>query len=240
MFVHPTAVRQAALQLVAAGLNDCEVARRLGVPRRTVRDWRVPSYVPRERPRCLRCWRPTSPFSFTPDDYAELLGLYLGDGHITRMARAERLRVMLDAKYAQIVADAADLLARIAPFNKVGRQFPHQGRMVTLHAYHAHWSCLLPQHGPGKKHERPIVLRAVAGGAGRAGAVGVPPRLHPLGRLRVPEPDGALRLRVVRLLQLVEGHPRSLRGGLRLRRRGLSRSRHSGAHQPASQRGVDA
>ncbi|MEU8297359.1 hypothetical protein AB0C04_08745 [Micromonospora sp. NPDC048909] len=25
-------------------------------------------------------------------------------------------------------------------------------------AYGKHWPCLLPQHGPGKKHERPIVL----------------------------------------------------------------------------------
>jgi hypothetical protein len=30
--------------------------------------------------------------------------------------------------------------------------------MVTLHAYHGHWSCLFPQHGPGKKCARPIVL----------------------------------------------------------------------------------
>jgi hypothetical protein len=25
-------------------------------------------------------------------------------------------------------------------------------------SYSAHWPCLFPQHGPGKKHERPIVL----------------------------------------------------------------------------------
>jgi hypothetical protein len=32
--------------------------------------------------------------------------------------------------------------------------------MVTLHAYHGHWSCLFPQHGPGKKHDRAIVLES--------------------------------------------------------------------------------
>jgi hypothetical protein len=82
VFVHHPAVRQAALDLIAQGLNDCEVSRRIGVPRRTVRDWRVPPYVPRTNVRslCLRCWRPTSPVTFRPDDYAELLGLYLGDG----------------------------------------------------------------------------------------------------------------------------------------------------------------
>jgi Homeodomain-like domain len=164
MFVHAFEVRQAALDLVAQGVNDCEISRRLGVPRETVRDWRAPRYVPNDdaRPRnrwvCFRCWRPTSLVLYTPADYAELLGLYLGDGHITQMARAQRLRLMLDAKYPTIVDDAADLIARVVPWNDVGRQFPHEGRMVTLFAYHRHWSCLFPQHGPGKKHERPIIL----------------------------------------------------------------------------------
>jgi hypothetical protein len=163
MFVHATAVREAALDLIALGLNDCEVSRRIGVPRQTVRDWRVPSYVPREggprsRSVCLRCWRGTSPVVFTPDDYTELLGLYLGDVHITQMARAQRMRLMLDAKHSVIVEEAAALLARIVPTNKVGRQYPHEGRMATLHAYHGHWTCLFPQHGPGKKSDRRIVL----------------------------------------------------------------------------------
>jgi hypothetical protein len=30
--------------------------------------------------------------------------------------------------------------------------------MATLHACHRHWTCLFPQHGPGKKHDREIVL----------------------------------------------------------------------------------
>ncbi|MEV2241409.1 hypothetical protein [Micromonospora sp. NPDC049891] len=29
---------------------------------------------------------------------------------------------------------------------------------VDVQSYGAHWPCLLPQHGPGKKHERRIVL----------------------------------------------------------------------------------
>jgi hypothetical protein len=105
-----------------------------------------------------RCWGPTSLVRFTAGHYAELLGLYLGDGHISVLARTQRLRLMLDAKYPVIVEDAAELLARVVPENKIGRQYPHQRRMVTLHAYHGHWTCLFPQHGPGKKHDRPIDL----------------------------------------------------------------------------------
>jgi hypothetical protein len=139
-------------------LNDCEVARRLGVPRETVRDWRSPRYVPRPRAVCLRCWSRTSPVAFTAGDYSELLGLYLGDGHISAGARSERLRLMLDAKYPVIVDEAAALLGRVVPDNRVGRQDLYDGRMVTLWAYHRHWSCLFPQHGPGKKHDRAIHL----------------------------------------------------------------------------------
>lgn len=29
---------------------------------------------------------------------------------------------------------------------------------VEVKSYTMHWTCMFPQHGPGKKHERPIVL----------------------------------------------------------------------------------
>jgi hypothetical protein len=74
------------------------------------------------------------------------------------MARAQRLRLTLDAKYPTVVEDAASLMAHVVPDNNVGRQHSHEGRMVTLYAYHQQWSCLFPQHGPGKKHDRTIAL----------------------------------------------------------------------------------
>src|SRR4051812_4174518 len=95
-FVHRPEIRQTALTLVEQGVNDCEIARRLGVARATVRDWRRRTYVPK-LPRevvstCPRCWRPCVPVAFTADAYSELLGLYLGDGHIVAHVRAQRLR----------------------------------------------------------------------------------------------------------------------------------------------------
>jgi hypothetical protein len=33
------------------------------------------------------------------------------------------------------------------------------------------WPCLFPQHGPGRKHERPIALTALAAGDGRRSPV---------------------------------------------------------------------
>jgi hypothetical protein len=93
-----------------------------------------------------------------PADYAELLGLYLGDGHITRLARTERLRIFLDSRHTAIVDETEALLHRCFPQNRIARVHPRGKRMVVLYVYNGHLSCLFPQHGPGKKHDRPIVL----------------------------------------------------------------------------------
>ena len=95
---------------------------------------------------------------FEPADYAELLGLYLGDGHITEMPRTERLRIFLDARYGRVVDETEALLRRCFPHNRIGRLVRHQGAMVILWTYQNHLGCLFPQHGAGKKHERPIEL----------------------------------------------------------------------------------
>jgi Homeodomain-like domain len=156
--MHRPAVRQSALDLAAAGVNDCEIARRLGLPRTTVRDIRHASGRPDVRARCPRCWRPARPVRFTSGDYAELLGLYLGDGHIADGARTQKLRLSLDARYPTILADAEALLRRCFPRNRIGRVVADGGATVIPHVHHAHLSCLFPQAGSGKKHERPIVL----------------------------------------------------------------------------------
>ena len=158
MFVRPVETKTEALRLVTAGLNDCEIARRLEVPRTTVRDWRKPRYVPRDRPSCPLCGERSRPVVIEPESYAELLGLYLGDGHITDMPRTQRLRLFLDARYPAIIDDAARLIQTLFPANRVQRMFAEQGRMAVVWSYSSHLSCLFPQHGDGKKHERPIVL----------------------------------------------------------------------------------
>jgi hypothetical protein len=158
--VHPIETREAALALISVGVNDCEVAHRLGIPRATVRDWRAPRYVARPyEMTCPRCWRGVRRrFGFTDADYMELLGLYLGDGYIALTGRSDRLRLFLDSRYGRIVDEAAALLERSFPGRPVGRISAHGGTMTVLSLYCTHLQCLFPQHGAGKKHERPIVL----------------------------------------------------------------------------------
>jgi hypothetical protein len=156
--VRPVETRTEALRLAAAGVNDCEIARRLEVPRTTVRDWRKLPNGSGYPARCPHCGLRSRQIVIEPEPYAELLGLYLGDGHITAMARADRLRLFLDAKYPTVVDESEAILRSVFPANRVGRVRAEDGRMVVLWAYSSHMTCLFPQHGSGKKHERPIVL----------------------------------------------------------------------------------
>lgn len=159
--MHPPEVKARALELVEQGINDCEISRRLGIPRPTIRDWRRPTYVPRrETPlgTCPRCWHPTRPIRFTPHDYSELLAIYLGDGCISTHPRTQRLRIALDQKYPQIIEDTAALMARCFPENDVD-QVQSIG-CVHLSVYSTHLACVFPQHGRGPKHDRPMVLEA--------------------------------------------------------------------------------
>jgi hypothetical protein len=150
------------MRLVESGLNDCEVSRRLGVPRSTIRDWRRPTYVPKQPSvleTCPRCWRATRPLRFTHEDYNELLGLYLGDGHISEFPRTFRLRITLDAKYPDIIRNGHALLRRCFPSHRSSVQRKGMtGKCANLSLYSSHLPCLFPQHGPGPKHARDIHL----------------------------------------------------------------------------------
>ncbi|MGH9216321.1 MAG: transcriptional regulator, partial [Acidimicrobiales bacterium] len=89
--------------------------------------------------------------------YAYLLGLYLGDGCLTGNEKdVYRLRIVLDVRYPSIIAECAAAMAQVLP-NKVG--MINNPGCVAVNAYSKHWPCLFPQHGPGPKHLRPIVLR---------------------------------------------------------------------------------
>jgi hypothetical protein len=88
--------------------------------------------------------------------YSHLLGLYLGDGHVAVFPRTLCLRIYLDRGYPAIVAGCAESIRRVLPSNRVGVR-PGDGCAI-VQCYSRQWACLLPQHGPGPKHTRAIVL----------------------------------------------------------------------------------
>jgi hypothetical protein len=142
-------------ELAAAGLNDCQISRVTGIPRGTVRDWRRGRRPRFDRHRLDADGVPV----IDPEAeaaYAYLLGPYLGDGHITRMARTYRLRIALDGIYPGIVAECRVAMETVVPNRaSICRT---QSRAVVVHAYSNAWAQLFPQHGAGMKHLRRIEL----------------------------------------------------------------------------------
>jgi hypothetical protein len=159
------------LRLADDGLNNCQISRQTGVSRASVREWRtgtLPHSFKRKpllygRPTeseasCLRCGAGGHRFDRLSTAYVYLLGLYLGDGCISKGARdVFRLRIALDVKYPGIVEECAAAMQAVVPWNKVHCQVTPKN-YVEVHAYSKSWPCLLPQHGPGRKHERKIAL----------------------------------------------------------------------------------
>ena len=159
--MHPPEVKQAALDLIAAGHNDCEVSRRLGVPRRTIVDWRRPTLrSEREYPIAdvSAVLAAAKPMRFTDDDYAELLGIYLGDGWISHgssdaAACASHWTRSIRASSARPTRS----IARCFPRNRVDVGLAGIGTGSNVSVYSSHLDVPVPAARPGKKaraHDR--------------------------------------------------------------------------------------
>ncbi len=84
--------------------------------------------------------------------------MYLGDGAISEHRRqVYRMRITLDVRYPGIVHECEAAMQAVVPQNRVGRQL-RKCNCYEVYAYSKSWLCLFPQHGPGKKHNRPIFL----------------------------------------------------------------------------------
>jgi hypothetical protein len=158
--IRPQSVVDSALSASDAGTPDLENARTHGVAVKTIRRWRR-DYQRRGLPRgqthvgaaCPRC----EGAALDGAAYAELLGWYLGDGYLSTGRRGVyNLHVYNDLSYPDVNAHIADVMRAVKPASR-----PHTrtvpGCLVTTVSW-KHWPCLFPQHGPGRKHERVLVL----------------------------------------------------------------------------------
>jgi hypothetical protein len=99
--VRSSAERERVAQLAASGLNNCQIERETGIPRRTVSDWRGDRSARRTSSTCPVC--DGTPQRLPAASNAYLLGAYLGDGHIALTRRGVyRLRVACDLMHLNI------------------------------------------------------------------------------------------------------------------------------------------
>ncbi len=146
--VYSSEVRRQALVLVQSGMSLNAVAARLGVSRSAIREWRDQGWLDVGS----GCPAPSEPTAA----YAALLGFYLGDGCISRHPRTYALRISCDQSYPRIIEDVTACIRAVHPERPVMRV--RAPGVVVVQSYWKHWPCLFPQHGPGRKHERPIRL----------------------------------------------------------------------------------
>jgi hypothetical protein len=135
--------------LIEAGINDCEVGRRLGIPRGTIRDWRVGVAAGSGgRKREVTCFRCTEGW-VDEEAYGYLLGVFLGDGWIWDAPRQiYQLRISCDLRYPDIINEIATHIVIVRGVETVG--FALRIGCVDVNAYWKHWPCVFPQHGPGR------------------------------------------------------------------------------------------
>ena len=145
-------------RLISSGLNDCAIARATGIPRTTIRGWRNGARRSARPTENAPCGTKHVFGDLPARAYAYLLGLYLGDGCISRHPGAWRLRIVLDTKYPTIIEACRRAIDTVMPGQHAAVQ-PRPTNCVEVGLYSKHWPCLFPQHGPGKKHTRPIRLQ---------------------------------------------------------------------------------
>ncbi|MFI6961234.1 transcriptional regulator [Streptomyces sp. NPDC050255] len=150
--------RKHALALLDQGFSQNSVSKQTGISRAAIRSW-LTRIEPlgyeraRECPRCEDAPKPPA----VPDAYAYLLGLYLGDGCISATKRGVySLRIACADAWPGLIDACVEAVQVARPTNKVCL-VPSQGcQYVTC--FSKHWPCFFPQHGPGKKHDRRIIL----------------------------------------------------------------------------------
>jgi hypothetical protein len=155
----PPHIRAEAVALLRAGMTNPAVAAKLGVPAGTIGYWkhldvkRNPSLYP--QPRAVNC-----PFcgdaELDEKPYAYLLGLYLGDGHIVHNKKQYSIAITCADAWPGLKDEAEDAIHRVMPGHSVRRR--QRTGCAEIKCNSKHWICLFPQHGPGKKHTRRILL----------------------------------------------------------------------------------
>jgi hypothetical protein len=155
--MYPRATVELALRLSSASVLDRENALICGVSVQAIRHWRYGTRrgasASQRNSDCPRC----DGSKLDEAAYSYLLGLYLGDGCITRGRRdVYALSVACCDDWPGLIAAAETAMSAVMPGSSVCRV--QRPGCTEVKSWSKHWPCLFPQHGPGRKHTRAIEL----------------------------------------------------------------------------------
>ena len=158
--MRPFEERVEVLERWHAAQSAQSIARATGIPRSTVRYWLrrsagVAQWVEAAGLKSAK-WGFESLHQHQQPAYVYLLGLYLGDGCISRMPRTYVMRIFLNEGQPHVIDEAARAISQLVPMRRVG--LGRIGRCVIVRTYWGGWPSMLPQHGRGRKHLRRIAL----------------------------------------------------------------------------------
>jgi hypothetical protein len=142
--------------LVDVGLSDYKIAARTGIPRATVFRWRRRKNPPQAHlpPVAASDWNVPNASA-----YSYLLGCYLGDGHVIhRPPNGWTLRIACDQRYPGVIDEVRAAMRTTFPDRRATRFPSSTGASDVVGICHPGIGRAFPQHGPGRKHLRPIVL----------------------------------------------------------------------------------
>lgn len=142
--------RRNAVALITQGRSLNSVSRATGISRAALRAWHTQGITPaRTAVAPLRTDGPAYPY---------LLGLYLGDGCLSRNRNAGVyvLRIACANAWPGLIDACEAAIHVVRPGGSVWR-VPQQG-CVQVTSCSKQWPIVFPQHGPGRKHERLIAL----------------------------------------------------------------------------------
>ena len=160
--MYESAIRHQVTALIDEGYSLRSISKSTGIARSTLRDWRDHrEQVAARRVPCPRCDIPPS-LPAPGASYAYLLGLYLGDGCISRAGDRRKnvwvLRIMCADAWPGLQDECKEAMRSMRPDNAVWVR--QKDGCVEIRSCSKHWPCLFPQHGPGRKHSRTIKLES--------------------------------------------------------------------------------
>jgi uncharacterized protein YqiB (DUF1249 family) len=152
------------LTLWERGYTKLAISEITDIPRATVRDCinkfeTLENLQQQKDKEAGRSWRTRLQDDNYRKRYAYLLGLYLGDGHISKIRYTYRLRIFQDSRYTNLIELCKETIQVIVPDNTVNvhkKSEYHNCHIIS--AYSSDWVEMFPQHGEAKKHQRTIQL----------------------------------------------------------------------------------